>query len=47
MGYYVKYHELQNIYNRICNQINAWNSELENVKQKMIEVVLMQEIIRQ
>jgi hypothetical protein len=44
MGYYVKYHELQNTYHRICNQINEWSSQLENAKQKMQAVALMQEI---
>jgi hypothetical protein len=44
MGYYVKYQELYNTYNHVCNQMNEWHSELENVKRKMLDVALMQEI---
>jgi archaellum component FlaC len=44
MGYYIKYRELESVQDSISNQINKWNTELENAKQKIQEVAFMQEL---
>jgi hypothetical protein len=44
MGYYIKYNELRNAQKHIFAQINQWTSELENARQKLQDVAMMQEM---
>lgn len=44
MGYYIKYNELRNAQKYIFTQINQWTSELDNVKKKLQDVAMMQEM---